>query len=187
MRLVTSLTRYAVAALVLTVGFSLPQHAQAQDALDPLFERLQAVGPDDYKPIEEKIWAEWSKSGSPAMDLLLERGTDAMEAGETGEAINHFTALTDHAPNFAQGYHARATAYYQAGLYGPALEDIRRTLALEPRHFAALSGLAVMLEEWGDLKGALQVYREVQAIHPHRENLSTKIDELEKQTAGRAL
>ena len=31
--------------------------------------------------IEAEIWIEWSKSGSPAMDLLLQRGEDAMELG----------------------------------------------------------------------------------------------------------
>ncbi|MEM1374818.1 MAG: tetratricopeptide repeat protein [Pseudomonadota bacterium] len=140
--------------------------------------------PADHKPIEEKIWREWSKSGSPAMDLLLERGEDAMEAADWPKAIEHLTALTDHAPDFAQGFHARATAYYNVGKYGPALADLRRTLALEPRHFGAMSGLATIFEELGMLEEALEVYYAVRAIHPHRENLSGAIDRLEKETAG---
>ena len=155
--------------------------------MEPLFERLLNVESTDYLPIEEKIWREWSKSGSPAMDLLLERGEDAMEAGEYSRAIEHLTALTDHATGFAQGFHARATAYYNVEKYGPALADLERALALEPRHFGAMSGLAVILEELGMQEEALEVYYEVRAIHPHRENLSETIERLEKATAGRQL
>ncbi len=176
----------AATALLLTVGFSLPASGQAAD-LDPLFERLQNVAPEEYTPIEEKIWSEWRKSGSPAMDLLLERGEEAMEAGDYIKAIAHFTALTDHTPGFAQGWHARATALYHRDLYGPAIADLERALALEPRHFGAMTGLAVILEELGMKPEALEVWYAVRAIHPHRENLSLSIERLEKETAGRAL
>ncbi|MEM1302370.1 MAG: tetratricopeptide repeat protein, partial [Pseudomonadota bacterium] len=171
----------AVAAFVAGVGISLPLSA---DTLGPLFERLKSVDAEDYQPIEDKIWQEWSKSGSPAMDLLLERGRAALEDDKVGEAIEHFTALTDHAPDFAQGWHARATAYYEAKLYGPAIADIQMALRLEPRHFGALSGLAVILEDLDRPTQALEVLRAVEAIHPHRENLRERIDRLEKRTAG---
>lgn len=179
----TALSR-AVAASLLAVGFSLPL---AADDLDPLFERLKSVAPSDYKPIEEKIWREWSKSGSPAMDLLLARGMDALEAQDFAKAVEHLTALTDHAPDFAQGFHLRATAYYRLGKYGPAIADIERTLALEPRHFGAMAGLAVIFDELDMPEEALVVFRAVEAIHPHRENLSDAIERLEKATAGRRL
>ncbi|MEL6689594.1 MAG: tetratricopeptide repeat protein [Pseudomonadota bacterium] len=186
MRRFTSSIRRAVAAFLLTVGISIPLPAFADD-LQALFDRLQSVDAADYQPIEEKIWREWSKSGSPAMDLLLKRGEDAMESDDWEKAIEHLTALTDHAPGFAQGFHARATAYYNVGKYGPALEDLRSALALEPRHFGAMSGLATIFEELGLEEEALEVYYEVRAIHPHRENLSTAIERLEKKTAGRAI
>ncbi|WP_255449541.1 tetratricopeptide repeat protein [Shimia ponticola] len=174
----------AVAAFLAGVGISLPVWA---DTLDPLFERLQTVEPGEYKPIEDKIWQEWAKSGSPAMDLLLERGRAALEDDRVEEAIEHFTALTDHAPDFAQGWHARATAYYEAELYGPALSDLQVALRLEPRHFGALSGLAVILQDLDRPAQALEVLRAVEAIHPHRENLQERIDQLEKLTAGQRI
>lgn len=121
------------------------------------------------------------------MDLLLKRGEEALEKGDYTKAIEHLTALTDHAPGFAQGFHARATAYYNVDKYGPALADLEVVLALEPRHFGALSGLAVIFEEVGLPEDALEIYYEVRAIHPHRENLSETIERLEKATAGRRL
>ena len=182
----TNLGRPAVAAIFLLAGVSAANLAAA-DELDPLFERLKAVDETEYQPIEQRIWREWSKSGSPSLDLLLQRGDQALEDGEIDRAIEHFTALTDHAPDFAQGFHARARAYYEADLYGPALADLERAIALEPRHFGALSGVAVIFEELGMQEEALELYYAVRAIHPNRENLSDHIERLEKANAGKRL
>ncbi len=121
------------------------------------------------------------------MDLLLERGRDAMAAGALDEAIEHLTALTDHAPEFAEGWNARATAYFQAGLFGPSVDDIQRTLALNPRHFGALSGLGMILEQLDYPERALEAYREVQAIHPHSRGIEDKILRLEEKVGGTSL
>jgi len=175
-----------VAAIVAIVMNSMPSAAQSP-TLDELYAELADPVLESWEQVEQKIWSEWSKSGSPAMDLLLDRGRKAMEEGDWTAAIEHLTALTDHAPDFAEGWNARATAYYQAGKYGPSLSDIRKTLALNPRHFGAISGLALILEELGFPKDALKAYREVLAIHPHRPNLKETIERLEKEVGGTAL
>lgn len=160
----------------------------AQDnRLDSLFAALEEADETSWKQIEDKIWAEWSRSGSPAMDLLLDRGRDAMQEKDYDEAIEHLTALVENAPDFAEGWNTRATAFYQAGLIGPSIEDIRRTLALEPRHFAALSGLGLILEETGHDEAALDAYRAALAIHPHRTNLREAVERLERALEGKAI
>ena len=78
--------------------------------LDGLFERLKVADEAEAGRIEREIWIEWSKSGSPAEDLLLQRGTDAMDLGDYPAAIEHFTAIIDHDPDFAEAWNARATA-----------------------------------------------------------------------------
>ena len=103
-----------VAALSVTVLFSLPAAALAQAAAGEMLEHLGAAqSAAEAERIEREIFLEWSKSGSAAMDLLLKRGRDALEVNETGAAIEHLTALTDHAPQFPEGWHALALAYYQ--------------------------------------------------------------------------
>jgi tetratricopeptide (TPR) repeat protein len=161
----------------------------AEDAakLDGLFDRLKTAGAEEAGRIETEIWIEWSKSGSPAMDLLLQRGRDALEMGETGAAIEHFTAIIDHAPDFAEGWNARATAYYMAGEFGPSIADIARTLALNPRHFGALSGLGAILEASDRPERALEVYKAALAIHPHLEGVPEAIERLETQAKGQEL
>ena len=82
-----------------------------------------------------------------------------MEEGDTKLAVEHFSALIDHAPDFAEGYNARATAFFLRGQYGLSLNDIQETLARNPRHFGAIGGLALILEELGRPEDALAAWR----------------------------
>jgi tetratricopeptide (TPR) repeat protein len=152
--------------------------------LDQLFAELQTVGDENWLSIEEQIWAEWSKSGSAAMDLLLARGRAEMDAGELNAAIDDFTVVVENAPDFAEGWNARATAYFMADLYGPSVADIARVLTLEPRHFGALAGLGSILEQTGDLKQAKAAYEAALAIHPFRPDLREAVERLEADLQG---
>ena len=177
------LHNHVVAALVAL--FCLTGLAAAQtEELDSLFEELKGADAQAAGRIEREIWNEWSKSGSPAMDLLLQRGRDAMASGDTAAAIEHFTALTDHAPDFAEGWNARATAYFQAGDLGPSVNDIATTLTLNPRHFGALSGLGMIFEQLEQPEKALEAYKAALAIHPQLQGVIESIKRLETETAG---
>jgi len=179
----------AVAAISLFLGLfggSGPAGAQSAE-LDRLFEELQQSGEGDWQAVENRIWNAWSHSGSDAMDLLLERGRAAMQAGELDKAIEHLTALTDNAPDFAEGWNARATAYFMLGEYGQSIADIERVLALNPRHFGALAGLGMIYERLDMDEAALRAYRAAIAVHPFRPDLKEAIERLEARTGGTAL
>jgi tetratricopeptide (TPR) repeat protein len=187
MGLTARISNRIVAALLLL--FMTCAMAQALDTakLDDLFTRLKAAGEGEAGRIEREIWIEWSKSGSPAMDLLLQRGRDAMAVGENDVAIEHFTAVIDHSPEFAEGWNARATAYFNAGEFGPAVADIAHVLSLNPRHFGALSGLGTILEASGDPERAIEVYKAALALHPHLEGVTEAIERLETEAEGQEL
>lgn len=157
------------------------------DELEALFEGLKGADPVAASQIENRIYELWSQSGSPSMDILLERGRKALEEGDAKLAVQHFSALIDHAPGFAEGYNGRATAYFQLGRFGLSLEDIRHTLELNPRHFGAMSGLALILEEIGEPEAALEAWREVERIYPTREGLADAKRRLERQVEGETL
>jgi tetratricopeptide (TPR) repeat protein len=163
--------------------------AFAEDAakLDRLFERLKTAEEAEAGRIETEIWIEWSKSGSASEDLLLQRGKEAMDLGDIPAAIEHFTAIIDHDPAFAEAWNARATAYYMAGEFGPSIADIGKVLTLNPRHFGALSGLALILEETGKPKRALEVYKAALAIHPHLQGAAEAVERLETEAEGQEL
>lgn len=159
--------------------------ARADEAsLESLYAKLADPSNAEWELTQSDILREWSRSGSAAMDLLLKRGRDAMAAGDLQAAIAHLTALTDQAPDFAEGWNARATAYFMAGQYGPSVADIARTLKLNPRHFGALDGLAIILEETGDTQRALEVYRASLAIHPHQATVIQAIERLTRDAQG---
>lgn len=178
----------SVVGALLFLGMVLLTPAVAQDArLDPLFETLSTVPADDAPRVVEKIVIEWSKSGSPAMDLLLKRGRDALEADDYDAALQHFGALTDHAPDFAEGWHGLAVVYFNQDRIGLAMDALERTLALEPRHFQAMEGLLVILSDAALYDAALQVVDLIRAIHPNHPDLSSFEDRLSNQTKGRDL
>jgi tetratricopeptide (TPR) repeat protein len=183
---VAILNRIVAALLLLSLTC---MGALAQDAvkLDGLFERLKTAEEAEAGRIEREIWIEWSKSGSPAEDLLLQRGKDALDMGDYPAAIEHFTAIIDHDPDFAEAWNARATAYYMAGEFGPSVADIGKVLTLNPRHFGALSGLAMILEESGKPEKALEVYRAALAIHPHLQGATEAVERLSKEAEGQEL
>ncbi|MEM5467785.1 tetratricopeptide repeat protein [Celeribacter marinus] len=179
----------AVASVSVSAVLCAAMPAAAVDAarLDGLFARLPQAHAGEAAQIEDEIALELARSGSDAMDLLLERGRDALAIGDFRSAIEHFTALIDHAPDFAEGYNGRATAYYMAGLYGPSMQDIGRVLTVEPRHFGALSGLALILEATDGAAKALEVLYAIREVHPHMTGLSDRIARLELHLEGTAL
>nr|WP_106744732.1 tetratricopeptide repeat protein [Yoonia maritima] len=175
-----------VTALYLAVGISLPAGAQ-ETMLNNLYQELLEADEGAYTRIEQQIVAQWDKSGSPAMDLLLRRGQDALRDGQVDAAVEHFTALVDHAPHFAGGYFGRATSYYLLGMTGPALDDVQRVLQIEPRHFQAIDGLAVIMEELNRPEDALELYQMILAINPQSVVTKDSIARLQLQLEGQAL
>lgn len=158
--------------------------AQNSDKTTEWLNELADPATGDWEAVEERILDAWSRSGSTAMDLLLERGRDALDEEDFSTALEHFTALTDHAPDFAEGWNMRATTFFMIEEFGLSIEDIGRTLALNPKHFGALSGLGVILEELGEVDEALKAYRLAFEINPHRDNLVEAIERLTKEVDG---
>ena len=163
--------------MLVCILFTAPLRAQEQ-TLDQLFEELQQATAEESLRIEEKIDTLWSKTGSAAMDLLLTRGRDALADGNVTAAIDHFSALVDHAPDFAQGYSMRAAAYYSAGYIGPALADIRTTISLNPRHFGALTGLGALREKMEQPQKALAAYQKVLELSPQNKEVQEAVNRL---------
>ncbi|MFD2173289.1 tetratricopeptide repeat protein [Rhodobacter lacus] len=175
-----------VAALVAFVNLGVCAHAETA-GLERAFAELADPDYAGWERAESDIRRAWSRSGSPAMDLLLKRGEAALDAGDLTAAIEHLTALTDHDPGFAEGFNARATAYAMAGLYGPSMADIAQVLRLEPRHWGALAGLGGMLADMGESQRALAAYRASFALNPHQQDVKDAIARLQKELAGTTL
>ena len=163
---------------------AIPAAAETPAEMDALFSELAQSEGDGWMRAESDIERIWSRSGSAALDLLLMRGEAALDAGDLPAAIGHLTALTDHAPDFAAGWTARAAAYALAGQTGPAADDLARALRLEPRDWKALTLLGALLEEAGDSTRAGAAYQASLAINPHQQDAADALARLTSAQQG---
>jgi tetratricopeptide (TPR) repeat protein len=161
-------------------------HAQHTPSLDILFQALK-IAPDveSAKAIENRIWAVWMVSGSDTCNLLMGRAKAAADEKDYDLAIKLLDAVIEIKPDYVEGWNRRATVYYLMNDYGHALADIREVLSREPRHFGALAGLGLILQELGDDAHALEAYRRALAINPHLEHVGETVKELREKVEGR--
>ena len=156
-----------VAALALLVLPAAATADQNDSRLASLFEILRtATTPSQIGYAERFIWVIWHESGREDVDRLMETGIEEMGGGRLHESIATFGRIIDLAPEFAEGWNKRATAHYLAGELDASIRDVERTLALEPRHFGALSGLGLIYLAKGDELGALRAFEATLAVHP---------------------
>jgi tetratricopeptide (TPR) repeat protein len=165
-----------------------PQHGDKVQNLDRLFDALK-VAPDDEsaKYVEGRIWALWLASQSDTANLLMGRVKTATEAKDYDLAIKLLNSVIDIRPDYIEAWNRRATIYYTKKEFGRAMEDIHEVLAREPRHFGALSGLGIILQEIGDEKHALEVFRRALAIHPRLERIPDLVKKLTDKVDGRQI
>lgn len=162
-----------------------PPPKAAASALDALFAALaKAQSEEDAKPIETQILALFDQSGSPSVDLLMARMAAALAGDDKDTAKKLIDAITDIAPEFAEGWHRRAALQAAAGDDEGAILSLQHAVTLNPREFAALSELGGMLENYGDKKAALAMYRKALALDPHLEGIDKHVDELSRAVEG---
>jgi Flp pilus assembly protein TadD len=163
-----------------------PHAAQGVQNLDKLFEALK-VAPDDdsAKYIEKRIWASWLATKSDTTALLMSRVKTALDGHDINLALRLLTAVVDLQPDYIEAWNRRATIYFTQKEYSRAMADLREVLAREPRHFGALSGLGIILEEIGDDRGALEAFRRALAVHPHLEKIPDMVRKLSEKVEGR--
>lgn len=153
---------------------------------EALFDALAASSNrQGARPYEAEILRRFHRSGSDTADLLLSWAAEAIRDKEYGTALDLLDRIIILQPQFAEAWNKRATVHFMTEQFGKAISDIERTLALEPRHFGALSGLGVILREVDRPQRAMDVLRQALAIHPHLEEARKLLERLESRRAGR--
>ena len=153
--------------------------------LDQLFLDLKGQqDPARAAQTEKEIWAEWMDSGDREINHKLATGALAMRMGRLDTALRLFNEVTELDPQFAEGWNKRATALYLDGQYDASLGAIRKTLKLEPRHFGALSGRAMIYLRQGRTRGAARTYERILEIYPTQPQAQERLEELEEALAS---
>jgi len=163
-----------------------PHRADQVRGLDFLFGALK-VAPDaeSAKQVENRIWAMWLASGSDTANLLMTRVKAAIDGKDLDLAIKLLDALVEIRPDYIEAWNRRATIYYMKKDYVRSMQDIRQVLAREPRHFGAMSGLGMILHEFGDDRRALDAFRKALEIHPHLQKIPDMVKSLAEKVEGR--
>jgi tetratricopeptide (TPR) repeat protein len=146
-----------------------------------------AANEEQSKPVVEAIERLWLYSGSDTINLLMERALRAVAEKRQELALKLLDAVTELAPDFAEGWNRRAYVYYTQNDYERAMGDLRRVLALEPGHFKAMDGLAQIFKETGNKKGALKAYKELMQIYPNSPGVEDSIKELSREVEGQGI
>ncbi len=156
--------------------------------LNSLFEALKSTAdPDAAKDAENDIVKIWLDSGSDTVDLLMTWALGAMEEKNYNLALDYLDRIIAMKPNYAEGWNKRATVHFLVDDYPKAIADIEQTLALEPRHFGALSGLGTIMRDIGDDERAVTAYRYALEIDPYLDSVKDALKEIEDEKAGREL
>ena len=157
--------------------------------LDNLFNQLQTNDSIIAQKIEKKIWKIWSTH--PSNDRKGYRLTDMLAQGDLMMAkknligaIEIFSLIISIDSDWSEAWNKRATALYLSGRYEDSIEDIKKVLQLEPRHFGAISGFALNQIELKNYKNALKSYQEVQKIYPEMEAAKQMIPILKELIKG---
>lgn len=164
-----------------------PDEAEA-DTTEVLLERLAHAGSRrEARRIEQRLIRLWSRSGSPTVDLLFRRSTEALEEGKTRIARALLQQVTSIAPEFAEGWHQRATLEAKSENFEDAMLALRHTLALQPKHYGALAELGSILEDFGDETRALAAYRAALEINPYIGGLGNHVRSLTRTVEGQGI
>jgi tetratricopeptide (TPR) repeat protein len=156
--------------------------------LNTLFEALKAApNAQAAQMVESRIEAMMLQSGSDTADLLMVRARSVIEAKDYDLSLQLLDSIIELSPEFTEAYAQRATVHFLKKDIYRSVADLQVVISREPRHFASLAGLAVIFQDLGQDKRALDAFRRAMAINPHIKGVQQIIRRLEVKVEGREI
>ncbi|MFS4581114.1 tetratricopeptide repeat protein [Phaeobacter sp. C3_T13_0] len=118
------------------------------------------------RAITNQLWEIWITAPDDQSQELMDAGRERIRVADYSKAAEYFTHLIEYCPLYAEGWNQRAYVYFLRQDYDDSLEDIAKTLELEPRHFGALAGRATVLLSMGRTEIGYDALRQALAINP---------------------
>jgi len=143
---------------------------------------LPHLGDDDAlvrQLTERGMWMLWSRSGDKAVDALMAKGAEQMQAGDLKASIATYTDVIKRKPAFAEGWNKRATALFLAGELKRSLADCDEVMKRNPYHFGALSGYGQIYFQTKQYDKAIEYWKRAMKVNPNLD-LSGNIEIAEK-------
>ncbi|MDC0435171.1 hypothetical protein OAM69_05970 [bacterium] len=160
---------------------------QNAEELPALFDDLKTASSQaEASGIETQIWEHWLEAPDNTSARLIEEISLAMSGSDLAVALQLSDDLVESHPEFAEAWNKRATLHYLMGKNAESVADIRETIALEPRHFGAISGLGLIFLREQNFEAALEAFEQVLAISPASESAQQSVARL-RQELGREI
>ena len=158
------------------------------EVLKALYARLATeTRADMAKSISKAIERVWDSSGSPTHDLLLQRASKAIKEKKYDLAFPLLDTIVELQPDFAEAFSVRAYAFFAKNEPHRALADLRRVLALDPKHYRALEGVGQILRDLGEKKAALEAYRKLIEVYPLFDGAQKAVEQLTIEVEGQRI
>jgi len=158
------------------------------ELLDGLYGQLAtAPNAETAATIVTALEEVWAQSGSPTVDVLMQRAVTAAHERRTTLAMRLLDAVVELKPDSSEAFARRAIMHVIQDNRTQALGDLRRALALDPNNFRALEGLWQVLRDIGEKKAALEALRQLLKVHPHADGAQEAFEELKRDVEGQGI
>ena len=159
-------------------------HGEPSDA-EFLVQRLTDESPLVRSFAEQGLWVLWSRSGDDAVDALLAKGVEEMQARQFKESIATFSEVIRRKPGFAEGWNKRATAFFLAGDFKRSLADCDEVMKRNPYHFGALAGYGQIYFRLEQYDKAIEYWKRALRVNPNMAGVESSIKGAEQLLAER--
>jgi predicted Zn-dependent protease len=165
------------------LAFSLVVNSPARKAprsrLNALFNDLKKSEPlRDPEETTDLIWAIWIDHRDDEASHRMAVALEAIAAGAKDLAKPILDELVQSHPDWAEAWNKRATLAFIEKRDDDSIQDIAKTLALEPRHFGAILGFAQICMRRDRLEEAKAAFEVARLLNPHIDGIEAVINEL---------
>ena len=122
----------------------------------------------------------WQRDFSRKDQASLQQIAQAVQTGNTTEAISLASEQIFLTPGFAEVWYLRGNAWLLRGNYFQAAADYQRVLELNPYHFQAATKLGTAQERLGEVSRAREAFRRSLRINPGLKQSRKQLKQLAK-------
>jgi len=139
-----------------------------REKLESLYRQLKhAQSPAEAQKLNDRIWRLWTKGPDEKAGEQIEQIFRYRRWRELDRALEIANNLTIRLPNYPEGWNQKATVLFEMGRLDRSLAVVEKVLELEPKHFGALAGKAIILLRQGRVKLGQKALRRAVEIHPY--------------------
>ena len=145
--------------------------------LDALFLKLSgSLSSIEAAETEDLIWNLWHTHKSTEAEDALDEAARMLASRDFTLAETRLSMLVNTWPGFAEAWNKRATLNYLRRRDKASVRDIQQVLAIEPRHFGALSGFGQICLRHGRPAHALSAFEAALKVHPHLASVKAAVE-----------